>query len=295
MSSRIAWGGYIHNHFCSSPGGRYIATNRIMEDTNGNGILDVWDRKQLFILDLEDGNEWPLYPEFNAGWGGIDWSLDGEWIYLSMSRMAWSGGTDIYRMHPDGSGIENLTVGIEKRLGPAGTVRKFVSDVGVSHDGEWIAFLYSPRQGETTVGVTTTKSRIAVCRIDGTEAQFITDGGTLPSKKRGAWHAGDFDPEFSPDGQEIVFSRMTDSGMNGELSSFDIMQCRTDGTNLRRLTSDRDPAGKGIPDWAEDGRIIYMVIDARDSYVGPEVMSADGSTVRRYPEARGTHFRWVPG
>jgi Tol biopolymer transport system component len=36
------------------------------------------------------------------------WSSDGQWIYYSSSE---SGKWDIFRIHPDGSGLENMTTG----------------------------------------------------------------------------------------------------------------------------------------------------------------------------------------
>lgn len=285
---------HVHNHFCTSPDGRFVAVNRILEDTNGNGQLDVYDRKRLFVLDLEEGEEREICPEFDAGWGGIDWSLDGEWILLSMTRPDQPGtGADIYRVRPDGSEIVNVTDGVERVLGPTEAERKFVSDMGVSHDGEWITFLYHPRiPGETEVD---RRNCICVARIDGSDARVVTDGGPLPPAKRGAWNVGDFDPEFSPSGQHLVFSRMTDTGMNGNLSSFDIVRCPVgDGGNVQAVSEPGDPAGKGIPDWSDDGRIVWMEVDARDGYVGPVVADEDGGDRHRYPQVRGTHFRWVP-
>jgi Tol biopolymer transport system component len=293
-TTRLTHGRHVHNHFCASPGGRYIATNRILEDTNGNGALDVWDRKHLFVLDLEAGVEHPLVPEFDAGWGGIDWSLDGEWIYLSMSRPDAPGtGADIYRVRPEGTGLDNLTEGIEKTLGPPEATRKFVSDMGVSHDGEWLTFLYHPRVPDESEA--DRKNCICVSRVDSSEARIVTDGGPLPPGKRGAWNVGDFDPEFSPDGEHLVFSRMTDTGMNGQLSSFDMMRCRVDGSDVRCVSVPSDPAGKGIPDWSADDRIVWMEVDSRDGYVGPVIVNADGTDLRRFPGVRGTHFRWIPG
>jgi hypothetical protein len=32
-----------------------------------------------------------------SGWGGVGWSPDGQWIYLSMFK---DQASDIYRVHP---------------------------------------------------------------------------------------------------------------------------------------------------------------------------------------------------
>lgn len=291
-TTRLTLGRHWHNHFAASPGGRMIAVNKVLEDTNGNGQLEISDRKSLWVLDLEAGEEWTLVPDLDAGWGGIDWSLDGQWLVLSMGDVRGPrSGVDIYRVHPDGTGLENLTVGIESELGPPGATGKFVSDVGVSHDGESVVFLYHPRMPEEGPP----KAKVAISRVDRSAAWMVTDGGPLPPGRRGAWSTGDYDPEFSPDGQYICFARCTDVAMNGSLSSHDVMRCRIDGSDPRWVTPADHPSGKGIADWSEDDRIVCMEVDAQTGYMGPLIVNADGSDLRRYPEVRGTHFRWIPG
>lgn len=138
-------------------------------------------------------------------------------------------------------------------------------------------------------------TRVAVARTDMSEAHLVSDGGPLPPGRRGPWPTGDFDPEFSPDGSHVVWSRVTDTAMNDNLSSSELVRLRTDASDVRRLTPEGDPSAYGIPDWTDGDRIVCMTVDARDNYVGPTVVGANGGDMRRYPHIRGTHFRWIPG
>lgn len=289
---RITHGRHYYNHFAASADGGRIVCNRYVGDTNGDGRLDFRDRKMLWVLDLERGAEWPVVPDHDAGWGGIDWSPDGEWIYASMLRYGDQVPLDIHRVRPDGTDLQNITRDIQTELGPPQATRKAATDCGVSHDGEWIVFLYHPRWP----GEGPPKSKVAVSRVDRTACHMVTDGGPLPGGMRGPWSHGDFDPEFSPDGRSVCFSRVTDVAFNFGVSSAEIWTCDVDGTNLRRVTGAGHHACHGIPDWSAGGRIVTMVLDEQAPYVGPLVVNADGTAPRRYPNVHpGTHFRWIPG
>jgi TolB protein len=59
---------------------------------------------------------------------------------------------------------------------------------------------------------------------------------------------GDDQPEWSPDGAEIVFNRYTNGNQN-------IYVMCADGSRIRRLTSDGSSSG---PAWSPDGsRIVF--------------------------------------
>jgi len=305
---RVTHDGWTHNHLSVSPDRRHIVSNRHVEDSNGDGVLDFRDRKTIYVYDLEKGEQWPVVAERDAGQGGVDWSADGEWIYAAMmepgpvNREAfYKNPLDIFRVRPDGTGLERLTDGIEKVLWE-GADGKYVSDVGLSPDGEWMCFGFKPIvNGELYL-----KSQIVVARTDGSEARLVTDGGPLEPKMFGAWSGGDFDAEFSPDSKSLVFGRATDAGTNEvgkdlmpgtpqdvSLSSYDIIRIDIDGSNLMHLTPEGDPAAKGIPDWSKDHRVVYREFDGRDGFHGPVVLSDDGSDLRRIHGVKGRHFRWV--
>lgn len=292
---RITHNSRHYNHFAVSPNRKMIAAVRYSSgDTTGDGKIDFRDRKTVWILDLEHKEEWPLVPECDAGWGGVDWSPDNQFVYFSIIESLTS---DIYRIRVDGTDLKNITKGIEKVL-CRGLSRKFVTDTGVSPDGKWIVFKFlCPRREAARLGLPL-RSRLAICRVDGTEPRFVTDGGDVKPLAHGLWGPGDFDPEFSPDGRHICFQRATDVATISEakLPSHDMMRVKIDGTGLKRLSPNGNPGMHGIGDWSKDDRIVFSEWNGRDRYVGPVVVNADGTGYHRLTSLPrgGTHVRWIP-
>lgn len=283
----------LYNHFAVSPDRQKILAVRYdAGDSNRDGRVDARDRKTIWIMDLANKEEWPLVPEYDAGWGGVDWFPDSRTVCFSMMK---EGKIDIHSIHIDGTGLTNLTDGVEMKLG-AKKSGKWVSDTGVSPDGQWITFLYTPWVGPGPFDFLK-KSVIAVMRVDGTEAHVVTDGGPMPPGQHGPWSAGDFDPEFSPDGKWLCFQRATDVSTNwGGVASHDIMIVRVDGTGLKKLSPDGNPGVHGISDWSEDNRIVFSEWNQKDNYVGPVMVRPDGSDYHRLSGLKfgASHVRWIP-
>jgi Tol biopolymer transport system component len=282
----------LYNHFAVSPDRQKIVAVRYAGDSNRDGRIDARDVKTVWIMDLAHKEEWPLVPEHNAGWGGVDWFPDSRTVCFAMLQ---GRKIDIYTLHMDGTGVTNLTEGVEQKLG-AEKPGKWVSDVGVSPDGQWIAFLYTPWQGPGPFDFVK-KNVIAVMRVDRTEARVITDGGPLAAGQYGMWSAGDFDPEFSPDGRSLCFQRATNTASNwGGNSSMDVMVVNLDGTGLKRLSPEGNTGTHGISDWSEDGRIVFSEWNRKDNYVGPVMVRPDGSDYHRLTHLKfgASHVRWIP-
>jgi TolB protein len=75
------------------------------------------------------------------------------------------------------------------------------------------------------------------------------------------------DVAWSPDGTQIVFTRM-----------FEIYVMNADGSNPRNLTN--NPADDSFPMWSPDGEQIAFM-SKRDGNDEIYIMNADGSDVRR--------------
>lgn len=284
--TRITHQKKIYNHIAVSPDRKSIVAGRFDRgDTSKDGVINAKDRKTLVVLDLENKQEWSIVPEADdIALGGVDWTPDGKYI---ITAMKFKDRSDIYRVHPDGTGLENLTKNLAKLLGLASRPL-WVSDVSVSFDGKWIVFLCVPRSGALC--------QLVRMRLDGSEAHVFTDGGGEASRYPGSpWGAGDFDPEFSPDGQYVSFQRSKPAGKGAAgFPTFDIMRVKIDGTDLKQLSPADAKVTQGISDWSKDNRIVFSEWNQDDKWTGPVLVNPDGTNHHRIEKLKGcTWVRWI--
>src|ERR1700757_2740516 len=82
------------------------ATQAIPDERNRivfNRLAPV--RIGLFLSDADGRNERPLLPATGLDYDA-SFSSDGKWIIFTSER---AGSADLYRVHPDGAGIERIT------------------------------------------------------------------------------------------------------------------------------------------------------------------------------------------
>jgi tol-pal system beta propeller repeat protein TolB len=194
------------------------------------------------------------------------WSPDGE-------RIAFMSKTEIYVINVDGTGQSQITNNADHsysfpRWSPDGERIAFVSDLGGEVDRE-------------------TNSEIFVMNVNGTGLKRLTysysydaspswspDGSSIafvarspegvdrghPNRQIWVMSAGggseirlthnefeDLNPDWSPDGHQIIFER----GVNkpGGPLCFELYVMDSDGSNQKPLTSDRTCEGRGWPRW----------------------------------------------
>jgi Tol biopolymer transport system component len=111
---------------------------------------------------------------------------------------------------------------------------------------------------------------------DGTDPQRVTTNDR-----------DDAHPDWSPDGQTIVYSSEVSSG------NYDILTIRPDGSGIVNLTN--HPASDWRPAWSPDGTRIAFHSN-RDGNFEIYVMNADGTSVRRLTDHPGDDFHpsWSP-
>ena len=169
-----------------------------------------------------------------------DWSPDGQLIAFDSDRTDVDGRkhpVQIYVMAWNGTGVTQLTRGGGFHgfpgWSPSGTTMAIDSDWGKrSLNGIWIIPASDPD------GVTVA------------EAQRVTDARAGGAKF-------DSEPQFSPDGTTIVFSRFK----SFRSSKSAIFRVNVDGTGLERLTNYRLNASH--PDVSPDGQ--WITFDSGDS------------------------------
>jgi Tol biopolymer transport system component len=217
---------------------------------------------------------------------------DGRIAYVEVQP---GGGTDIFTILPEGSGVQQLAeAGSEpswsadgrelvfSRLGQGGTSQLFTvsaegGDPTLVVDSGYVAPSpsFSPSGGRI---IYTTFYAIRTIRADGTEPR------TLLTAKRGGFG----EAVFSPTGKRIAFAGQPEGKKRSGIWSM-----RRDGSRLRRLTSsplDRDP------DYSPDGRhILFARPDQAFGFGEIRVMRADGSRERRIPaDGQGVSAAYAP-
>jgi len=154
------------------------------------------------------------------------------------------GNTEIYTIHPNGSGLARLTNDPSYDDSPA-----------VSPDGTHIAFLTA--RHDPNPQFPNLKYEIYVIDIDGSDLQRLTNT-----------EAAEDHPAWSPDGSKIIFDADYDAD-----GFYEIYTIHPDGSNLRRLTSTQ--ANDQFADWSPDGRQIAFSSDRNGNW-DIFVMDADG-------------------
>jgi TolB protein len=203
-------------------------------------ICQCWhDVANLYVADGDGQNERALLPNSGSNYNA-SFSADGRWIVFTSDR---SGSADLYRVHADGSALEQLT-----------NDAAFEDQGALSPDGSRLAYV-STRDG-------------------GFPNLWLKDLKTGRTRSLAKAPAGSFRPSWSPDGRWIAFSSDRDTALvrvrrpPSGAQAWEQMQftalyvIRDDGGGLRRLTPLDHIAGG--PHWSPDGRRIayYEFVDA---------------------------------
>jgi Tol biopolymer transport system component len=224
------------------------------------------------------------------------WSPDHALVAFASTRVATQ---EIWTMAPDGSRARRVTFsspgqGFLPAWSPDGSALAYArAPKGLFGDdrpprnpvsGIWVAEVDRSGQEALTTGLTdnmpdwSATGLVAFVRQTrrSTELFVVPEAGGKPRRLLAPpadprW-AGDQEPDWSPDGRRIAFSRAT-VPLRGPEYRRTIVVANADGSGLRRLTRRGDCAS---PRWSPDGTRIAFV---RDGNLW--VMNADGTGQRR--------------
>ncbi len=222
------------------------------------------------IADADGKNERPLAPHSTLEYSPT-YSADGQWVVFTKET---AGLSDIYRIHPDSTGMERLTDD------PA-----FDDQGALSPDSRTLAFIST--------------------RGSGTANLWLLNLATKKYTNLTSNQGGNFRPAWSPDGNWIAFSsdRDADAGVfPGQwelLQSTGIYIIHPDGTGLRRVTKTGGVAGS--PAWSPDGKqVLFYETDETGAYMAKsarsrtEFVSIDIATSQRIQYAASNETKLSP-
>jgi TolB protein len=178
----------------------------------------------LFVAAADGSDEHPLLGNHELNYNAV-WSPDGATLVFTSER---EGSADLFRVRPDGTGLERLTDD------PA-----YDDQAAFSPDGKQLVFVSSRNGGFAHLWTLDLATRTV---------QVLTTGTP----------GGDFRPTWSPDGKWIAFSSDRESslpfsdGRWERLQVADLFVVHPDGTGLKRIT--KHGIFFGSPKWSGDSR-----------------------------------------
>ncbi|MBM4460889.1 MAG: hypothetical protein FJ011_24530 [Chloroflexi bacterium] len=255
-----------------------------------------------------DGSNQRRILSVTGGSGRIAWSPDGKRLAFSLGTKPGMGCSDVIAVvDADGKNLTTVTPpgcdsgpswspdgrqiiygnGTIRMVNADGTNPRVLIQSGAmpdwSPDGKRIVYSARAETISAEVIVVSGESRTAAIRqvprmglyvanADGSNPVLLTPLAPGTDCLKGG--CDDFDPDWSPDGQRVVYG-----------SGADLHIINADGKDKRRLVTDGDD-----PQWSADG--TQIVFDRLGNDMGVYIVNVDGTSLRRL--ADGAWPSWQP-
>jgi Tol biopolymer transport system component len=254
------------------------------------------ERNTLFLSDISGDNIQKLHAEMEYDFNSPSWSPDGRQIAVMYNH-------DIYIMDANGDNMRNLTNSPAEQdaspyWSPDGRKILFSNALGITIvdvNGNNLTRLlpgvgakWSPDGQKIVYAVGRPLEQAEIYVIDANCPQL--PGGCVANARNLTQSDGrDSQPDWSPDGQHIVYTFIDDTGND------EIYIMNADGSNQIRLTySDRIDS---YPTWSPDGqRIVFTSAREGDEIFGLYIMDRFGNNITRiidFPSV-AADWRMVP-
>lgn len=201
------------------------------------------------------------------------WSPKGDWIVFTSER---TGPAELYRIHPNGSGLEQLT-----------DYPAYNDQAALSPDEKRVVYVSTRAAGRANL--------------------WLLDVATRKATRLTTGDGGDFRPSWSPDGKWIAFSSDRGSslppakGRWERLQVADIYLIHPDGSGLKRISQHGGFCGS--PKWTADSKsVIAYCMPAQDTWTyriasedgNDELVKIDIATGKASPVASGPGVKLMP-
>ena len=211
-------------------GAMLIAKDRI--------FVDQWSptRSELFIADADGTNPRKLVAGLELDYNA-SFSVDGQWVVFTSER---HGSADIFRVRPNGMGLERLTDD------PA-----YDDQAALSPDGGSLAFVSTRDTGSTDI--------------------YVLDMNTRKVRNLTNSPGGDFRPSWSPDGRRIAFSSDRGTRLQRSKGNWEHVHAASVYVDRRRwpgaAQASSDGQLAGSPKWSADGaRVVFYELAVADTF-----------------------------